>query len=229
MAMRGAFIKNTDFTDAHGWVFSRILYPCSAAHCLVFDAPPAQQIATDFSHAEGALRSEKSMEICGICGQQISAQCAKEQAECIYSPTDRTRRFSQKPCGVPLSKKHGLHRCARMGLFTDSLLLLRCPLLGFDAQSAQRIGFFRMRRVVWENVTRWACLVCEKSVEICEICGRQISAQCAKEQAGCFYSPTDLSDKHRCHADCLSITQIAPSAPCDRLTLNIKIAGDGLP
>ena len=69
-----------------------------------------------------------------------------------------------------------------------------------------------MRRVVWENVTRWACLVCEKSVEIREICGRQLSAQCAKEQAGCFYSPTDLSDKHRCHADCLSITQIAPSA-----------------
>ena len=96
MAMRGAFIKNTDFTDAHGWVFSRILYPCSAAHCLVFDAPPAQQIATDFSHAEGALRSEKSMEICGICGQQISAQCAKEQAECIYSPTD-------------LSDKHRCH------------------------------------------------------------------------------------------------------------------------
>ena len=71
---------------------------------------------------------------------------------------------------------------------------------------------FRMRRVVWENVTRWACLVCEKSVGIREICGRQLSAQCAKEQAGCFYSPTDLSDKHRCHADCLSITQIAPSA-----------------
>ena len=65
---------------------------------------------------------------------------------------------------------------------------------------------------MWENVTRWACLVCEKSVEIREICGRQLSAQCAKEQAGCFYSPTDLSDKHRCHADCLSITQIAPSA-----------------
>ena len=55
-------------------------------------------------------------------------------------------------------------------------------------------------------------MVCEKSVEIREICGRQLSAQCAKEQAGCFYSPTDLSDKHRCHADFLSITQIAPSA-----------------
>ena len=101
--------KNTDITDAHGWVFSRIVYSCSAAYCLGFDAPPAQRIATDFSHAEGALRSEKS-------------------------------------------------------------------------------------------------------VEIREICGRQLSAQCAKEQAGCIYSPTDLSDKHRCHADCLSITQIAPSA-----------------
>ena len=116
--MRGAFIKNTDFTDAHGWVFSRILYSCSAAHCLV----------------------------------------------------------------LMRSRRNGLPR------------------------------IFRMRRVVWENVTRWACLVCEKSVGIREICGRQLSAQCAKEQAGCFYSPTDLPDKHRCHADCLSITQIAPSA-----------------
>ena len=41
------------------------------------------------------------------------------------------------------------------------------------------------------NVTRWAYLVCEKSVEIREICGRQLSAQCAKEQAECIYSPTD--------------------------------------
>ena len=40
--------KNTDFTDAHGWVFSRIVYSCSAAYCLVFDAPPARQIDTDF-------------------------------------------------------------------------------------------------------------------------------------------------------------------------------------
>ena len=99
-------------------------------------------------------------------------------------------------------KKHGLHRCARMGLFTDSLLLLRCLPLGFDAPSAQRIAtdFFRRRRVVWENVTRWACLICEKSVEIREICGRQLSAQCAKEQAECIYSPTDPADFHRSHA-----------------------------
>ena len=28
-------------------------------------------------------------------------------------------------------KKHGFHRCARIGLFTDSLLFLRVLLLGF--------------------------------------------------------------------------------------------------
>ena len=88
--------KNTDCTDAHGWVFSRILYSCSAAYRLVY-------------------------------------RCAVGATDCH--------------------------------------------------------GFFRRRRVVWENVTRWACLVCEKSVEIREICGRQLSAQCAKEQAGCFILP----------------------------------------
>ena len=46
--MRVALSKNTDFTDAHGWVFSRIVYSCSAAYCLGFDAPPAQRIDTDF-------------------------------------------------------------------------------------------------------------------------------------------------------------------------------------
>ena len=96
------------------------------------------------------------------------------------------------------------------GFFTLAPLPTAWGLMRSRRNGLPRI--FRMRRVVWENVTRWACLVCEKSVEIREICGRQLSAQCAKEQAGCFYSPTDLSDKHRCHADCLSITQIAPSA-----------------
>ena len=68
-------------------------------------------------------------------------------------------------------------------------------------------------------------MVCEKSVEIREICGRQLSAQCAKEQAGCFYFPTDLSDKHRCHADCLSITQIALSArQIDTETMRVALS-----
>ena len=56
----GCFIKKTrdsakplrptegNCTDAHGWVFSRIVYTCSAAYCLGFDAPPAQRIDTDF-------------------------------------------------------------------------------------------------------------------------------------------------------------------------------------
>ena len=39
--------KNTDITDAHGWVFSRILYSCSAAYCLGFDAPLARRMSTD--------------------------------------------------------------------------------------------------------------------------------------------------------------------------------------
>ena len=88
-AMRGAFIKNTDCTDAHGWVFSRILYSCSAAYRLVLMRRRRNGSARIFSHAEGALRCEKSVKICGICGRQLSAQCAKEQAECFYSPTDR--------------------------------------------------------------------------------------------------------------------------------------------
>ena len=46
--------KNTDFTDAHGWVFSRILYSCSAAYRLVFDAPSAQRIDAEF-FASGKL------------------------------------------------------------------------------------------------------------------------------------------------------------------------------
>ena len=58
MAIRGAFIKNTDITDAHGWVFSRIIYSCSAAYCLGFDAPPAQRIAT-LSLQKNATQSHK--------------------------------------------------------------------------------------------------------------------------------------------------------------------------
>ena len=48
-------------------------------------------------YAKNLWKSEESV------GVKLSAQCAKEQAECIYSPTDR--RFSQKPCGLPISKK----------------------------------------------------------------------------------------------------------------------------
>ena len=46
--------KKHGFPDAHGWVFSRILYSCSAAYRLVFDAPSAQRIDADF-FASGKL------------------------------------------------------------------------------------------------------------------------------------------------------------------------------
>ena len=37
-------------------------------------------------------------------------------------------------------KEHGFHRCTRIGLFTDRLLLRRIPRRGFDAPSARRMG-----------------------------------------------------------------------------------------
>ena len=118
------------------------------------------------------------------------------------SPTDATDRH-RNHAGC-LYQKHGLHRCARMGLFTDSLLLLRCLQLGFDAPPAQRIAtdFFAGGRCAAERK------ICGNPRDLWATTKRTM----AKEQAGCIYSPTDLSDKHRCHAGCLSITQIAPSA-----------------
>ena len=91
----GCFYQKHGFPDAHGWVFSRIVYSCSAAYCLVFDAPPAQRIDADFfasgklcgrmSH-DGLAWYAKNLEIREICGRQLSAQCAKEQAGCFILP-----------------------------------------------------------------------------------------------------------------------------------------------
>ena len=167
---------------------------------LGFDAPSAQRIGTDFSQAEGALRSEKSVEICGICGQQISAQCAKEQAECIILP-----RISQISTDAMRGAFIKNTDCTNAHGWVFSRILYSCS-------AAYRLVLMRRRRNGSDFSHAESALRSEKSVEICEICGRQLSAQCAKEQAECIYSPTDLSDKHRCHADCLSITQIAPSA-----------------
>ena len=107
--VRAAFIKKHETrrsptdrrggncTDAHGWVFSRILYSCSATYRLVLMRSRRNGSPRIFSHAESCMGEchtllicEKSVEIGEICGRQLSAQCAKEQAECIYSPTDRT-------------------------------------------------------------------------------------------------------------------------------------------
>ena len=146
---------------------------------------------------------EKSVEIREICGRQLSAQCAKAQAGCIYSPTD-------------LSDKHRYHAGCFYQKNTDitdahGWVFSR---IVYSCSAAYRLVSMRRRRNGLPRIFSHAegALRSEKSVEILEICGRQLSAQCAKAQAGCIYSPTDLSDKHRCHADYLSITQIAPSA-----------------
>ena len=99
----------------------------------------------------------------------------------------RCHRSTQKPCGVLVNNTD----CAA----------------GAEDRHRYFAGGELCGRMSHDGLAWYA-----KNLEIREICGRQLSAQCAKEQAGCFYSPTDLSDKHRCHADCLSITQIAPSA-----------------
>ena len=153
------------------------------------------------SHDGLAWYAKNLWKSAGSVGVKLSAQCAKEQAGCFYSPTDLSDKHRcHAGC---LYQKHGLHRCARMGLFTDSLLLLRCLQLGFDAPPAQRIAtdFFAggelCGRMSHDGLAWYAKNLWKSAGSV----GVKLSAQCAKEQAGCFYSPTDLSDKHRCHAD----------------------------
>ena len=67
----GCFYQKHGFPDAHGWVFSRILYSCSAAYCLGFDAPPVRRIGTDISQAESCVGECHTMGLLGmrkICG-----------------------------------------------------------------------------------------------------------------------------------------------------------------
>ena len=117
---------------------------------------------------------------------------------------------------VAFAKKHETRRSPtdrRGGNITDAHEWVFSRIV-YSCFAAYRLVLMRRRRNGFPRIFSHAegALRSEKSVEIREICGRQLSAQCAKEQAGYIYSPTDLSDKHRCHAGCLSITQIAPSA-----------------
>ena len=92
LAMRAAFIKNTDITDAHGWVFSRIttLAPLPTAWFLMRrrrnGSPRIFRMRRVRCRAKDLWKSERSV------GVKLSAQCAKEQTGCFYSPTDLTDR-----------------------------------------------------------------------------------------------------------------------------------------
>ena len=62
-AMRGALSKNTDFTDAHGWVFSRIGYSCAAFSGVVLMRRRRDGSARILSHAErnASVKSGRSV------------------------------------------------------------------------------------------------------------------------------------------------------------------------
>ena len=83
--MRVALSKNTDFTDAHGWVFSRILYSCSAAHCLVLMRSRRNGLPRIFSHAESCVGECHTMGLLGmrkICGNPRDLWATTKRAMC---------------------------------------------------------------------------------------------------------------------------------------------------
>ena len=70
-AIRVALSKNTDCTDAHGWVFSRIIYSCSAAYRLVLMRRRRNGLPRIFSQAESCVGECHTMGLLGmrkICG-----------------------------------------------------------------------------------------------------------------------------------------------------------------
>ena len=139
----------------------------------------------------------------------LDVKCWMLSVDCGHAPREYfshgCHRSTQKPCRVLLSKNTD---CTDAHGWVFSRILYSCSAayrLGYRcaAGATDCHGFFRRRKVRCGAKNLW------KSAGSV---GVKLSAQCAKEQAECIYSPTDLSDKHRCHADCLSITQIAPSA-----------------
>ena len=109
--------KNTDFTDAHGWVFSRIVYSCSAAYCLVFDAPPARQIDTDFF--AGGKYNEVVCHMTGL-GMRSDGHAPKGQ-KFIAQRQAKRRPGYNVPCSLrPVGAK----------VLNHSVLCLLLPLQG---------------------------------------------------------------------------------------------------
>ena len=72
-AMRGALSKNTDFTDAHGWVFSRIGYSCAAFSGVALMRRRRDGSARILSHAE----RNASVEIGEICGRHYASMALR--------------------------------------------------------------------------------------------------------------------------------------------------------
>ena len=98
--------KNTDITDAHGWVFSRILYSCSAAYCLIFDAPPARRMSTDLSQTGREMhlcKSERSVgdnsapNVLEKARERIRPQIAQSNTETIRGDLSKEHETRRSP------------------------------------------------------------------------------------------------------------------------------------
>ena len=77
--------KNTDCTDAHGWVFSRILYSCSAAYRLVLMRRRRNGLPRIFSQAESCVGECHTMGLLGmrkICGNPRDLWATTKRAMC---------------------------------------------------------------------------------------------------------------------------------------------------
>ena len=121
-AMRHKNISPADATDRHR----------NHAGCLSTTqiAPPVRRIGTDISQAE---RDVENVECENVGCEMWDVGCEMWDVECgtrIFLP--QMPQIDTETMQGAFIKKHGLHRCARMGLFTDSLLLLRCLPLGLS-------------------------------------------------------------------------------------------------
>ena len=148
--MRHKNISPTDATDRHR----------NHAGCLstTLIAPPVRRIGTDISQVE---RDVENVE-CWMW----NVECGMWDVGCEMWDVERgmwpcaTRIFLPQMPQIDTEtmrgafiKKHGYHRCARMGLFTDCLFLLRCLLLGFRcaAGATDCHGFFACGEPFYEG------------------------------------------------------------------------------
>ena len=96
--------KNTDFTDAHGWVFSRIGYSCAAFSGVVLMRHQRDGSARILSHAE----RNASVEIGEICGRNILVPYGPFNI--LNTPPPNIHCFSQRP-PIRLQIRHSWRIC----------------------------------------------------------------------------------------------------------------------
>ena len=115
--MRVALSKNTDFTDAHGWVFSRIVYSCSAAYCLGF------RCAAGAKDRHGFFAGGKYDEVvCHMTGLGMRSDGYAQKVQKFIAQRQAKRRPGYN---VLCSLRH-----VRAKMLKQSVLFLLLPLQG---------------------------------------------------------------------------------------------------